>query len=169
MRKVCAWCGDKLANLSGESGKTSHGICDACSLDVFREMSQPLEDFLNDLDKPIMLIDERGKFITGNNALKTKLGLPISTGGPSYIGNVMECIYADDQGSCGRDIHCNGCVMRRSIELTYQTGESCEGIPAFLEHDINGRVEVSWYEISTFKLKDKVLLKVVTTKEPDSP
>lgn len=161
MKRICAWCRATLdAGPPEDDGRITHGICDGCAGELQRARGLPLEEFVERLGAPVLLVDADHTVGLANGAAREVYG---SAGAPLVgrrAGDVFECENARLPGGCGRTIHCSGCAIRRSIAHTQATGEPLQRVPATLRTDASqgpGDVELL---ISTARVGRRILLKV---------
>lgn len=76
----------------------------------------------------------------------------------STLGEVVECENSRLPGGCGKTVHCSGCVLRRTVTDTYNTGRQSSMVPAKLTTE---RGDVS-YMVSAMKVGDCVVVKLDT-------
>jgi PAS domain-containing protein len=48
-------------------------------------------------------------------------------------GEAMECVYARLPGGCGGTVHCQTCMIRRTVSETHADGHPRVDVPATLE------------------------------------
>ena len=116
--------------------------------------------FLDSLKLPVVVINQAGTIVTGNDQAKTLLrkGLPEIEGYKG--GEVFECAYARLPEGCGNTMHCSGCTIRRTVMETYETGRSLVRVPAMLCRNTPEDPEIIKLLISTEKLTDLILLRI---------
>jgi len=118
MRTMCAWCGQGIVGSAVGGGPISHGICAACAAGVLDD-AVPVEEFLETLVGPVLLVGEDGGVVAGN---QSALGFTRRPRGTT-IGLVVECVHAREPGGCGHTVHCSGCAIRSAVEHTRRTGQ----------------------------------------------
>jgi len=163
LKRICAWCGADL-DPEGigtiEGGPITHGICRPCMANLLGEVGTPLQEFLESLEVPILLV-------SGN--------LEVEALNPDAIpwvqeefervegllgGEVFQCANAQLPGGCGRTRNCSACSIRNSVEHTHATGEALEGVPATLNTVSADAEEAFDLRVSTEKVGDRVLLRI---------
>jgi nitrogen-specific signal transduction histidine kinase len=124
------------------------------------QMGVELEKFLNSLKLPIVVVNETGTIVTGNDHAQKLLRK-----GPAEIegyrgGEVFECAYARLPEGCGNTMHCSGCTIRRTVMETHGTGRSFLRVPATLNTGALQEPEKIKLLISTEKIAELVLLRI---------
>ncbi|MHA1744412.1 MAG: hypothetical protein ACTSWW_00340, partial [Promethearchaeota archaeon] len=126
MKIVCAWCGKEMESVTTEyhdNKQISHGICDDCRFKLEYD-SLGLEKFICTLKKPILVVDGEVRVQAGNSRSMELLQTCNEEMENQLAGDVIQCVYSDLPGGCGKTIHCTGCTIRNSAEKTYETGQS---------------------------------------------
>jgi hypothetical protein len=80
-------------------------------------------------------------------------------------GEVLQCVYSELPGGCGRTTHCTGCTIRRAFEHTASTGEPVRDAPAFAHVRGSERPIRLEFRISTERLGPLILVQM--QREPD--
>jgi hypothetical protein len=88
------------------------------------------------------------------------LGKDLSSIVDNLGGDVFECAYGLLPGGCGRTYHCSGCVIRRTVMDTHDTGQPSYRIPATLRQNTAEHPQEIKLLISTEKFSDYVILKI---------
>ena len=159
MRSVCAWCGALLRE-GAPGAQVTHGICGECAARFTREEREPLQEFLDRLEAPVLVVESDGKVLTANRAAQvaTKRSLEHLRG--YWGGDVMECAWARLPGGCGRTEHCKACAIRNTVMATHANGESRNHIKAYQTLQTKtGPVNMRIF-ISTEKVGEMVLLRI---------
>jgi len=163
MKKVCAWCNTEMVVNTSESnsdGIITHVMCDDCAEHLLWPFRPTMEDFIDKLDAPVLVVNSVGNVNCANKYAREILQkeLPDIVGHPG--GVVFECAFARLPEGCGNTLHCDGCTIRNTVIDTFQSGLSHLKIPAGLTR---GTSEVNYeiqFLISTEKVKDVVLLRI---------
>ncbi len=161
MERICAWCGTGLGEPTGSvegAFPVSHGICDACVRDVESELPQPLSEFLEALETPVLLVDQ-DRTVGASNARARAL----ENGRPwigRRLGPVFECAHSTDPDGCGLALHCSGCTIRKAVQETWDTGQPRHRIPATLVRKPDAAPDDVVMLISTRRIGDRVLLRI---------
>jgi transcriptional regulator with PAS, ATPase and Fis domain len=163
MKRICAWCRKKLGSVDSRSGTEdviTHGICKNCGENLMFQMGVELEEFLNSLKLPVVVVNGTGTIVTGNDhAQKLLRKRPAEIQGYQG-GEVFECAYARLPEGCGNTMHCSGCTIRRTVTDTYRTGKSFSRVPATLDTGALQKPERIKLLISTEKIAELVLLRI---------
>jgi hypothetical protein len=171
MRRICAWCSKDLGEIVSAldaQDVISHGLCQDCEYHLFAQMGMPLEEYLDGLRAPIVVVDPTGALQTANKQARTLLQKELPDIEGLQAGDVFECAYAIQPEGCGNTIHCSGCTIRMTVMETFRTGQSCLKVPAYLNRQMSDGVERVHFLISTEKVADLVLLRIdaVEGQEP---
>ncbi|MHA1619374.1 MAG: hypothetical protein ACTSVZ_08835 [Promethearchaeota archaeon] len=148
---------ESVTTVHQENKLISHGICEDCRFKLEYNILG-LEKFIITLEKPILVVDGKVRVQAGNSRaikLLQKCNEDIKN---QLAGDVIQCVYSDLPGGCGKTIHCSGCTIRNSAEKTYETGQSLTNIKAYqiLKTPAGPKHKIIF--ISTEKVGDLVLL-----------
>ena len=156
MTIVCAKCGQSIEeDLPGDG--TSHGLCKSCSIHFLAQVGVSIDEYLNSISVPTLLLDSNGDVAIANSAALSWLGKSAPEISKKPGGEVFECEHALLPEGCGHTKHCSGCVIRNSIEETMQTGLPRLRVPAILQRaDTNAQT----IYISTRKCGGVVFLRI---------
>jgi hypothetical protein len=163
MQRVCAWCRAELGEVESEVQSdlaVTHGICPACAARVRSEVSEPLQDFLERLGVPVILLNAEIQSMAANSMAQKLLGKELSGADARMLGEVIECTHASEPDGCGNTTHCTTCTIRKTVLETYETGKSCLHVKAFPDVQIGQDNKTLSVEISTEKVADLVLLRI---------
>lgn len=163
MKQICAWCGKDLGKTEAgqeEQEVITHGICKDCAYHLFAQAGMPLLEYLDGLGVPVVVVDDEGTVKTANEQARTLLQKDLSEIEGYKGGDVFECPYAKLPEGCGRTVHCSGCAIRQTVTNTFQTGQSCQSVPADLNHEAGEGIAQTRLLISTQKVRDVVLLRI---------
>ena len=161
MKHICAWCKEPILKDDSDAADNSisHGLCDKCLFDMEYKRI-PIQDFLNEIDGPVLMENSDGRIFAANQAAQSSLNKDISEIQGQLKGDVFECVYADLPGGCGCTEHCSACTIRQTVQLTHETGQNQSGIKAYHYHNTPEGPEHYWITISTEKIGDSVLLRI---------
>lgn len=164
MKTFCAWCKKPINfennDVPSQINPVSHGICKDCAQLMFKELTEPIETFLDRFDMPILVIDSNEGVVTANKKAMKKAGLDKNELKGLRCGDVLQCVHAGESGGCGRTVHCQSCVIRNTVLYTHKTGLPRIRIPSFpdvQQYDNNLKPMLL---ISTEKVGELVLLKI---------
>ncbi len=161
MQHICAWCHTPLLPTEMEHDNAiSHGICDSCSSNIFFQMGVSLQEFIDDLDKPVCVVDHEGIIVTANHKTQEMLSKPLEEIRNRLGGDVFECAYSRLPEGCGKTIHCSGCTIRKSVNTTFHTGVSIQSVPAVLNQGELENISPQTFAISTQKVGNAVFLTI---------
>jgi PAS domain-containing protein len=171
VRRVCAWCGTGLGEkkIAGTPAHPiTHGICESCSIELWGEAGTPLEEFLDSLGIPTLLVDGPGIVRSANQGALEMVGKSTEEVDGKFGGQVFDCVNADLPGGCGRTVQCSACTVRNTVTLTHETGESQTRVPAILKVRPRGIPEEIAFYITTEKVGDRVLVQIEPAGAPAS-
>jgi hypothetical protein len=158
--KACSMCHAALPESPAAARAITGGICGECLVRMGEPGGMGLIDFLDQLEMPVLVIDDDVKVQQANKQMRALLGKDPSQIAGRLGGEVFECVHAREPGGCGRAIHCSGCAIRRAVTETFMTGRSLDNVPAYLHRDmITEYVELDLL-ISTEKVFSAVLLRI---------
>lgn len=167
MKTLCAWC-KKPVNyendeVPSQENPVSHGICKDCAQMMFKELTEPIETFLDRFDIPILVIDANEGVMAANQKAIKRAGLDKKELKGLRCGDVLQCAHAGEAGGCGRTIHCQSCVIRNTVLYTNKTGLPRIRIPSFPDIQQYDNIAKPMLLISTEKVGELVLLKIEET------
>lgn len=126
MKIICSYCRKDMGEKEPlEDTDPTHSICDECYayyIDQIRGMS--CSDYLDRYDVPILIVDRQGRVAASNRRAQEALGRSEREMTGLLGGEVMECEFARLPGGCGGTEHCLACSIRKTVEETFNTGES---------------------------------------------
>lgn len=164
MKRVCGWCLKDLGDLDARedsADKVSVGVCPDCA-EFFRRNrpDQPMDEFLNALPVPVVLVDDDVRIEFVNRAACRVLGRSLDECKGKLGGTAFECAYARMPGGCGRTEHCKGCAIRRTVNATCETGLPQQSVSARMLRITSRGEEELRFKISTEPCSDMVLLRI---------
>lgn len=160
MIRICAWCHQELLPAGGASGPVSHGMCHACATRFLRDCPVPLEQFLDDLPVPVLVVDSDVTAAYSNQEARKLAALPAEAIPGRKGGEVFNCVNAQTHEGCGHTIHCSGCVIRGSVLKTYASGQPQVLVPAVLKTGDPDHPASVALTITTMKRGESVVLMV---------
>lgn len=169
VERVCAWCTKSLGKVDCDPDPRypiTHGICESCSRRVLEAgAGVPLQDFLDGIDVPILLISDDLRVTLANRRAREALGREFPVYAEVKAGDAIECVNARAPGGCGSTPACGGCAIRAAVRATYETGRPCAGVRA--EPTVRrgaGAVKLS-LKVTTEKVGDCVMLSLDEDRE----
>lgn len=163
MNMKCSWCRRDLRRLEGEKGSAeaiTGGICTHCDENLTTYNCRTARDILDSMSEPVLLLDESGKVETGNRRALELLGKEHGEIEDRLAGEVIECVYSDFPGGCGRTEHCEACTIRNSLDETISAGRSLNKVPAYQYIKTPDGIRRKKISISTEKKGRYVLLRI---------
>jgi hypothetical protein len=163
MKLVCAWCGVGMERSGYDQtpeGTTSHGLCRECSLALAsQDEGTTLQRHIDSIPTPILLIDSENKVLAANARACEILGSRSDTANVTF-GPVFDCVYSRSPEGCGRAIHCVGCVIRKSVAATFNTGQPQVSVPATLSVNSPDQPSAVTFTITTIRTGECVTLRI---------
>lgn len=161
MTKTCAWCG-KEVDLRGRvrppSDLANNRLCGSCKEYVSRHIGMPLQEYIDSLSLPVLVLDNDVRVKAVNTAACKTLGKRPSDMLEQMGGRVFECANSTLPGGCGRTVHCSGCAIRRTVTNTWETGEAQARVPATLTS--SNQSEAVSMTLTTIKAGELVMLRL---------
>jgi PAS domain-containing protein len=131
-------------------------------------MGVELGVFLDSLKPPIVVVDQEGAVVTGNDKVRELLQKKLSDIEGYKGGDVFECAYARLPEGCGNTVHCSGCTIRRTVMETHETGKGFLRVPATLKRYAPlDTIDIKLL-ISTERIGDVVLLRIDEMEAEDA-
>lgn len=168
MKRVCAWCAKEMGYVEGSSRpdtEVSHGICESCVDNFTFQQGVPFQSYLDSIPVPVLTVDRYIVVKTVNRKACDVLGKDPREIVQHLGGNVFECAHARLPEGCGRTIHCSGCVIRRSVARTFETGEPQVSVPATLRRGDPDHPSAVVLFITTVRSGEVVMLRVDRIKQ----
>jgi hypothetical protein len=154
MKTLCAWC-DAL--IREGSLPVSHGICVRCRQQFFKkDAGVSLQTFIDTFSFPVFVMGNSLQPIAVNKSGLESSHLASQITNDTTLGNIVECERARLPGGCGKTVHCSGCVLRKTLEHTNQTGDPAFMVPAAI---YTNSQEVVLY-VSTLKADGRIFVKL---------
>jgi len=125
MRVVCCYCRKHIRTKSSAVEGVSHGVCDACLPLMVRELGQPMQDYLDELKAPVLVVQDNARVISANAAARKLMSKEEIEICGDLAGEVIGCRHSREPGGCGRTQHCKSCAIRQCVTHTLNTGEAC--------------------------------------------
>jgi PAS domain-containing protein len=164
---VCAYCRKTISDdRAGRSCDVSHGMCPSCA-DHYERLwkGMPLSEYLDTIDRPVMMVNGDGAVVAVNQKLAGFLGRDRAELRGLLGGEAMACVHSRLPEGCGKTVHCRECTVRRAVESVARSGKPLENVPSYLDTK-DGRVNL---RISV-KAKDglvRVLVEEMKTAEQE--
>ncbi len=143
MLVVCAYCRKTISDdRRGGACDVSHGMCPSCA-DHYERLwkGMPLSEYLETIDRPVMMLIGDGAVVAVNQKLAGVLGRDKVELRGLLGGEAMACVHSLLPEGCGKTVHCRECTVRRAVESVARTGKPLERIPAYLDKK-DGRVNL---------------------------
>lgn len=150
----CQLCGKPLDQ------KKSRGFCDECFSKILNNRDQLKEEIIDNIDLPVIVIDDNLNTFTANNSLLEFIDKSLSEVAGQLGGDVFNCKYTELEGGCGKTQFCDDCEIRNLVVKTLKEGVPCkeESVRLFLV--MKGREIETMLSISTKIIENKVFLQI---------
>jgi len=125
MRVICCYCRKEIRTKPSELDGVSHGVCDACLPLMVRELGQPMQEYLDELQAPVLVVQDNARVISANAAARKLMSKEEIEICGELAGDVIGCRHAREPGGCGRTRRCRSCAIRQCVTHTLDTGEAC--------------------------------------------
>ncbi len=137
MRVICAWCRRPITNVGSDSPSepTTHGICPDCKSTFALQEGVSLQEYIDNLPYPVVVIDEDMQVLLGNTTASQILDLTSRAVAGQSFGEIFECLHSRLPEGCGQTACCSGCAIRHAVKHTFQTGEAQVQVPATLKEN----------------------------------
>jgi hypothetical protein len=153
MKTVCAWCG---AVIRDGDPPVSHGICPECRNSFFLRGGVSLQSFIDGFPFPVLVVNSSFEPVGINKSGTESSHLTVEITDTTTLGNVVECEHSRLPQGCGKTVHCSGCVLRRTLEETNETGRAAFMIPATIT--TNGDEHL--FYVSAVRTENRVFVKL---------
>lgn len=164
MNLVCAWCGagiERRGYSQELDNATSHGMCPNClHALICQNEGVSLQSHINSIPIPIVLVDRDNRIIGTNAKAVEMLGRKPEAAVGLPFGTVFECIYSRLPEGCGRTIHCSGCVIRKCVTATFNTGTPHVSVPATLNVESPDQLSEAVLTVTTVKGDRVVVMRI---------
>jgi hypothetical protein len=162
---ICSYCGKLIRTIESNLHGASDGVCRNCLPKLVKELGQPLWEFIDELSTPILIVREDMRVVAANVAARALSPEPLEELAGLLCGEVIGCLHSREEGGCGKTVHCLSCAIRKCVNYTSVTGESCFDIPTYPDIGLlSGKTDVR-FRVSTGKKGDFVLLKIEQVEE----
>jgi PAS domain-containing protein len=160
MKKVCAWCGAVVSAGTGARPVT-HGICQQCKEAALIHLTpRSLATFLEKLRMPVLAVDAGNRVLAANHLACEHLGKRADEVVGRLCGDLLDCLRASLPGGCSKTQECPTCTVRRALEHTYSSGETCRRLLVSVDARSPGATTRTELVITTEKAGAVVLLRV---------
>ena len=162
---ICSYCKTLIRTVKSHLSGTSDGVCRNCLPKLVKDLGQPLSKFVDEMSTPILVMRGDTRIVAANAAARKLSREPLEELAGLLCGDVIGCLHSNDEGGCGRTVHCLSCAIQKSVAHTYQTGEPCLDVPAYMDLGLlSGDTEVR-FRITTEKKGDFVILTISQVEE----
>ena len=156
LKIICAWCKRDLGNRrGGPKAAVTSGICDACNQEQLRQFGRPLQELIDELPAPVVIVGPDAE-VLGANRRARSIGPNRLPRIDDRFGDMIGCVNAKTTG-CGRSVCCQSCTIRESVKKTLATGKPCKDVPTYRDIEVDSRVKHLNLRVST-ELRGKYVL-----------
>ena len=163
-RRVCAWCrkdlGVDVGDGYGLEFPITHGMCELCFERFLPGAPKPMQEFLESLEAPVILLQSELRVITANEKACSILGKELSAIRGRLPGEAIECVHSKTPEGCGMTVHCQTCTIRRCVTETLTTGKGCVNVTAYPDLQLGSTVKTLSLSISAEKVGNCVMVRV---------
>lgn len=156
---VCAWC-TKVMQEGSPDAEVTHGMCPSCAEYFDKDEIENVQQFLDRLPAPVLMVDDSGTVLTVNLAAQSALAKELPKIRGYKGGDVMECAYSKRPGGCGNTEHCAACTIRNTVMDTHADGMSRIRHKAYQDIKTPDGEAKMRFLISTEKVGKVVLLRI---------
>ncbi len=165
VQRSCTLCGTGLDDPDAPGRRTSgdlprYDLCHRCENRLFAQWGLPFQEYLDELEIPIVVTDDNVVLRAANRAACAMLGKDAAQLKGRLGGLVFECEHALEPEGCGRTVHCSGCVIRNAVTDSYLTGNPHLHLPATLDRGAPEGGVPQRLLISTLRRDNVVLLRI---------
>lgn len=161
MKEYCIRCKTVVAEFEHGHIFTGTTLCENCREELKGKSAiSEITQFLDSLVQPVLAVDSEGRIGTANRSARRLLGKELEDISHELGGVVFECAYAKLPDGCGQTVHCNGCAIRRAVNLTMTTGTTLRSVPAPFSGGDPYNPEPLLFRITTEKVGNTVLLQI---------
>jgi hypothetical protein len=159
---ICAWCSIVLQK-EGHL-ELSHGICESCAVDL-RYNKISIAEFINKFPNPVFLVDKNVVIKDANLMSLNFLNKKFSEVSEKLGGEVIECKYSTEKGSCGQTEFCSSCLIRNSVNKVFTTKQSELGVIGYQYLKLNGKHIKYKITLSSFMIDEKIFVSLDEIEE----
>lgn len=142
-------------------GDITHGICSLCMIKVTSDVvPRSAAEILDFVQEPVFLIDSEGVVKAANESGRGLVGKEIEHIADKLGGDVFECSYANEEGGCGKSIHCRTCAIRNIVMDTLSSDRGHLKVPAFQNIMTDKGPQIMKFSVSTEKVGESILLRI---------
>jgi hypothetical protein len=136
-------------------------MCPACSAALISQNDGvPLQRHINSIPIPIVLVDRNNSIVATNAKADEMLGRKREATVDLPFGTVFDCIHSRLPEGCGRTIHCSGCVIRKCVTATFDTGTPQVSVPATLNVESPDQLSQAVLTVTTVKGDGVVVMRI---------
>jgi PAS domain-containing protein len=154
---------------SGDAAqRIERGVCADCFSRLVAGTGESFAAFLESLHLPVYVVDGNGRVVAANAEGCRIVSLNVNDMRGRLGGEVFRCRYADLPGGCGETLHCKTCAIRLSVGHTFETGEPCIRVPAYVDLGDIFNDRTIRFLVSTEKVNNAVLIRVMDLQSDSS-
>ena len=156
----CRVCGKQTASDSrGMHGSITHGVCEACVLQVSGTSDNSV--FLESIDAPVLLMQGNPRqVVTANRSALKLFEKELHEVEGKRGGQVFDCVHSFTEAGCGKDANCENCKIKNAIVDTFATANPHAGVSTELSVRKADGIKTCVLEVSIEKIGDLALVRV---------
>lgn len=119
------------------------------------------QEQLEEIDRPVLLMQGNPRqVVSANRQALALFGKSLSQVAAHRGGQVFDCVHAFSAAGCGKDAHCEPCVIRKAIVDTFESGTAHSSVSSELQVRKDGETKTYALEIATRKMGDLALVRI---------
>ena len=158
MERICESCKTPLPEV--RIGHITENFCSKCLEEFQKSSGVTMQDFINRLPAPILVVDGDVRILSVNQSAAVLLRKTLQELGGKLGGQAIECVHAREPGGCGRTVHCESCTIRNCVNTTFLTGAPCIDVPAYPDTQYVREEQTLSISVTTEKHGKFVLLRI---------
>ena len=164
MKTVCCYCNAVIRDDGVDNAVVSHGICTSCSSRILADLGINISEYLPMFDAPVILVSKDVRVLKASAEAVRYLDKPMENIIHSLAGEALDCQYSRLPEGCGKTFHCPGCIIRRLVQKTFETGKGADQQATVLMKGTPDDPRPIPILVSTRKIGETVLVRI----EPDT-
>ena len=119
-----------------------------------------LQCHIDSIPIPIILVSRNNSVVATNVEADKMLGRKPEATSDLPFGTVFDCVHSRFPETCGRTIHCSGCVIRNCVEATFDSGAPQFSVPATLSVEGPDQPSQTVLRVTTVKSDGVVVMRI---------
>ncbi len=122
--------------------------------------------FLDDFEFPILLMQsDPRQVVSANKKVCDMFDKDLSQIEAQRGGQVFDCIHSFTEQGCGKDAHCEDCIIKNAVVHTHTTGEPKTSVMTIMDTKKQDKIAPYEIRISTHKIGNYSAITVHKYKE----